>query len=134
MERWLPEAEPAEPAARIRSGKRQKWSLACLVAAALLATWTLIRLWPDHHRWQGTVLPWLVGTAAILVGAALLGAIGRPEDQAPPSHEGLPSPPIPGRLEASAFALIAALAVFLPSTALGPDSCVTSCPCMPRCL
>lgn len=115
MEAWLPEASPPARPAAFPGMSQRGWGLLALLAAVLLTAWVVIRLWPDYRQWHGTVLPWLLALALLVVGAGLLRAIGRPGNDYGPglhrvAHRLLALPPW---VELGAFLLILALACFL---------------------
>lgn len=116
MDAWLPEASALPvPAARGSLIWRRRGRL-CLIIAAILSAWVVIRLWPDYHQWDGTVLPWLISLGLVLAGAHLMGMSmvqGKQKPQQP--AQALPKPDfsLPRWVEVTGFILIAALAVFL---------------------
>ncbi len=110
---WLP-GEPVLPRlAAFRDRQRLTRGAICIGIALLLTSWIVLRLWPDYHTWQGTPLPWLVALGLMLAGAWLLDAVGRASPRAATALTLWPDTQRNRWLEAGAFALIFALAIFL---------------------
>jgi hypothetical protein len=113
LELWLP-GEPVLPRLAAFVERRSRIAGAvCLGIALLATTWVVVRLWPDYRKWDGTVLPWLVALALVLAGAWLLGAVGRASPRAATALALWPDTRRNRWLEAIAFVLILALAIFL---------------------
>jgi len=113
LELWLP-GEPILPRlATFAAWQRQVWGTVCITAALALTGYVLWRLWPDYHKWQGTVNPWLAAMALILIGAGLMGAVGRGSARAATALTLWSASPRTRWLEAVAFIFIFLLAIFL---------------------
>jgi len=115
---WLPDAHPSARPADERSSSLQVRGLYCLLGAVVLTAWIVWRLWPTYYQWNGTVWPWLLAMALILLGGGLLGNIGQPAvdewlGRATQAEKRQTSALIPIWLEVTAFLLIFALAIFL---------------------
>jgi len=113
LDLWLP-GEPILP--RLASFPDRQGltrGAICITIALLLIGWVVARLWPDYHRWQGTLLPWLVALGLLLVGAWSLGAVGRAAPRAATALALWPNTQRNRWLELAAFVLIFALAIVL---------------------
>ncbi|HVP21945.1 MAG TPA: PA14 domain-containing protein, partial [Anaerolineaceae bacterium] len=116
MDRWLPDSQPAtRPQIQVGSPNR-KTAIVLLVIAGLLTAWVVIRLWPDYHKWHGTVAPWIASLVLVIAAGWILKTIGQPAEQDVPPFvgTGTKSPiTIPSWLEIALLLAIAALAIFL---------------------
>ncbi len=113
LELWLP-GEPVLPRlAAFPAQRRRVWGTVCIVAALALTGLIAWRLWPDYHKWQGTPLFWIAALALVLIGAWLLGAVGRGSPRAATALTIWPDTRRNRWLEVIAFILIFALAIFL---------------------
>jgi hypothetical protein len=113
LDLWLP-GEPILPRLAAFPERRNiARGMICIGSAALLTGWVMARLWPNYHMWQGTLLPWLVALGLIVAGGWLFGAVGRAAPRAATALAMWPDTRRNRWLEAGAFALILALAIFL---------------------
>lgn len=113
LDRWLP-GEPILPRlAAFSTRNRQLAGGGCIAASLALTGWIVARLRPDFRQWQGTLGPWLAALALMLLGAWLLGAVGRGSPRAAAALAAWPDTRRNRWLEAAAVALIFALAIFL---------------------
>lgn len=115
MDEWLPEASALPVILPAGDGLWRRRGIICLILSGILTTWLVLRLWPDIYQWHGTVVPWLVSFALMLVGAHFLGKTDPQPDEQPQPRQSIPKAdfPLPRRVEIAGFVLIAALAVFL---------------------
>ena len=113
LDLWLP-GGPIFP--RLEKVSTQTLTLlgALCNALALALTWFLVRkLLPDYHQWQGTPQLWLAAMILVLTGAGMLGAVGRGSPRAATASTLWSDTSRNWWLEAVAFLLILALAIFL---------------------
>jgi hypothetical protein len=118
MESWTPDAQPAARPVAFPSIQRRLWGLISLLSAFVLATYVVVRLWPNYHEWQGTPLLWVGALLLTLAGGWLLGAVGggsESPDQPEPSSTFSPTLALilPRWLEIALFIGILALAIFV---------------------
>ncbi len=118
MDAWLPEGSALPRLVDPGSVVRKRLGLACLAMATLLTTWVVIKLWPDYHQWDGTVLPWLGALFFVVIGGILLGGQNKSNNPNYPNSATIVGSDradfvIPRWVEVVAFLGIAALAVFL---------------------
>ena len=102
---WLPDAAPGPVPAAPTSARRRIAARWMLAAAGTLTVAVAVRLWPDYHVWQGTVIPWIAALALTGVAGLLLGETAPGPAMAAPSP---PAPELPRRLELALFLAIAA--------------------------
>ena len=77
LELWLP-GEPILPRLATFPKPNRRWAgLVCLLSALLLTGMLIWRLWPDYRQWQGSPVIWLSAMVLAILGAWLLGAVGR---------------------------------------------------------
>jgi hypothetical protein len=113
LELWLP-GQPILPRLAAYVERRDRTiGLACIGLGLVIAGWLALRLWPDYHDWQGTVLFWVMSMALVLVGAWFLRAVGRGAPRAATAMTLWPDTRRNRWLEAGAFVLILALAILL---------------------
>ena len=113
LELWLP-GIPILPSLAPYAERRNRLAGAVCIALSLAMTAYLAwRLWPDYRQWQGTPRIWLLAMALLLIGAWLLGAVGRGSPRAATALTLWPDTRHNRWLEGAAFVLIFALAVFL---------------------
>src|SRR6476659_5506373 len=111
LELWLP-GEPILPRlASFPTPQRLLIGSNCITAAILLTGLIVWRLWPDYHRWHGTPILWLAALLLLLVGAGLLGALGRGSPRAATALTLWSDSPRNRWPEVIAFLLILALAI-----------------------
>lgn len=113
LELWLP-GEPVFPRLATYPATARRQLGAVLIGTAVLITaYVIVRLAPDTSKWQNTLGFWLVALVFVLVGAWLVGAAGRAAPRAA-TELGLWTDTRRTRwLEAGAFLVIFALAIFL---------------------
>jgi 4-amino-4-deoxy-L-arabinose transferase-like glycosyltransferase len=110
---WLPGAPmPARPAP-LATQYRRMAGTACIAAGLVLTGLVALRLWPDYHDWQGTPPFWLAALALLLTGGWLVGAVGEAAPRAATARALWSDTRRNRWLEAIAFGLILALAIFL---------------------
>lgn len=113
LELWLP-GEPILPKlASLPTPQRLLIGSNCITAAILLTGLIVWRLWPDYHKWHGTPILWLAALLLPLVGAGLIGAVGRGSPRAATALSLWSDSPRNRWLEVIAFLLILTLAIFL---------------------
>ncbi|MGE5252078.1 MAG: PA14 domain-containing protein [Bacteroidota bacterium] len=113
LESWLP-GQPVFP--RLEAfASTQNVVLGALGIAggAVLVALVAWRLWPDTQKWQATPLPWITALLLIVIGSWLLGGTGRGSPRAATALRLWTNSSRNRRLEAGAFLLILALAIFL---------------------
>ena len=113
LDLWLP-GEPVLPRlAMFPTSRRLLIGSNCITASVLLTGLMAWRLWPDYHRWHGTPILWGLALLLILVGAWLMGAVGRGSPRAATALRLWPASRRNRWLEVLAVILILALAIFL---------------------
>jgi hypothetical protein len=113
LELWLP-GEPILPhLAAFPAQRRRIFGAVCIVAALALTSLVAWCLWPDYHQWHGTPPFWLAALTLTLIGAWLVGAVGRGSPRAATALTIWLHTRRNYWLEVAAFALIFALAIFL---------------------
>src|SRR5215207_8076379 len=113
LERWLP-GEPILPSlATFPAPPRRLAGLICILIALALTGYIVLRLWPDYRQWHGTPALWLAALLLVVIGTWLVGAVGRGSPRAATALALWPASPRSRWLEAIAFLLIFALAIFL---------------------
>jgi hypothetical protein len=113
LELWLP-GEPILPRLASFSSSQRLLIASNLMTAAILLTGLIVwRLWPDYHQWHGTPILWLAALILLLVGAWLIGAVGRGSPRAATALTLWSNSSRNRWLEVIAFVLIFALAIFL---------------------
>ena len=113
LELWLP-GEPILPRlAPFPTSQRLIIASNCITAVLILTGLTVWRLWPDYHQWHGTPILWLVALILLLIGAWLIGAVGRGSPRAATALTMWSATARNRWLEIVAFISIFALAVFL---------------------
>jgi hypothetical protein len=113
LELWLPGESVLPRLAAFPRANRRWVGLVCLLSALLLTGTLIWRLWPDYRQWQGTPLLWLATMVLAILGAWLLGAVGRGSPRAATGLRFWPDTKRNRWLEALAFGLILGLAIFL---------------------
>jgi hypothetical protein len=113
LEVWLP-GEPMRPRLAPFPARQRRVRGALFFAGALgVVVLVAFRLWPDYHQWHGTPAPWILAMTFALTGAWLVGAVGKGSARAA-AGLWLWMDSLRNRwLEALAFLLILALAIFL---------------------
>jgi 4-amino-4-deoxy-L-arabinose transferase-like glycosyltransferase len=91
----------------------RRTGLICILIALSLIGYIIWRLWPDYLQWHGTVLPWVLSLAFLLVGSWFIRAVGRGAPRAATAVTLWHDTRRNRWLEAAAFVLIFALAIFL---------------------
>jgi hypothetical protein len=88
---------------------------AICIALALALTWFIVqKLLPDYsHSWKGTPRLWLASMLLLVLGAWLLGAVGRGSPRAATASALWNDSPRNRWLQVAAFVLILGLAIFL---------------------
>ncbi len=113
LELWLP-GEPILPSLeKFPSKIRNIVGALCIMIAMVLTALIVWRLWPDYYIWQGTPSLWLGALTLVLIGAWLIGAVGRGSPRAATALTLWPASARTRWLEALAFILIFVLAIFL---------------------
>src|ERR1044071_6120969 len=113
LELWLP-GEPILPRLAPFPTSQRLIIGSNLITASILLTGLIVwRLWPDYHKWHGTPILWLGALLLLLVGAWLIGAVGRGSPRAATALRMWSDSPRNRWLEIIAFILIFALAIFL---------------------
>jgi hypothetical protein len=111
---WLP-GQPILP--RLEKVSTQTFTLVgavCIALAMAIAWFVVQKLLPDYRTsWPGTPQLWLVSMILILTGTWMLGAVGRGSPRAATASTLWNDSPRSRWLEAVAFVLILALAIFL---------------------
>ncbi|MDD5370737.1 MAG: PA14 domain-containing protein [Anaerolineaceae bacterium] len=118
IDAWLPEGSTLPKTATVGAIIRRRQAWACMVAAGLFTAWVVFKLWPDYHRWDGTLFPWFTALALLLLGGFLFGVPEHKIKQTSSLSESNDSQPradflIPRWVEVGGFLFIAALAIFL---------------------
>ncbi len=113
LEAWLPGAPILPRLAAFPAQRRRAAGAICIGAAFALTGLVVARLWPDYHKWQGTLPFWLAALALALTGAWLMGAVGQRSLRAATALRIWPGTHRNRWLEAVAFILILVLAIFL---------------------
>ena len=102
------------PGDRPISAPRRRRAIVLLYsAAALLAAWIVLRLWPNYRDWEGTLLPWVLALAFVLIASLLMGKSGGGSPGLASAARARPGSRQSLILEALAVVLILAVAVFL---------------------
>lgn len=113
LELWLP-GEPVFPRLKAYPPKgRRELGIIFLSASALVTVFVILRLVPDYTKWQGVIAYWFIALALLLAGAWFLGAVGRASPRAATELSLWAATRRNRWLEAGAFGLILALAIFL---------------------
>lgn len=113
LELWLP-GEPILPRlASFPTFARLVISSNLITAAVIMTLFIVWRLWPDYRQWHGAPYFWLAALLLMFLGAWLLGAVGRGSPRAATALRLWSDSPRNRWLEALAFLLILALAIFL---------------------
>src|SRR5512138_850777 len=114
MDVWIP-GEPILPRLEKISSQMLTILGTLWIAIALALTWLIVRkLLPDYRTlWHGTPQLWLAAMILLLLGAAMLGAVGRGSPRAATASRLWTDSARSRYLEAAAFLLILALAIFL---------------------
>lgn len=113
LELWLP-GEPLLPhLASYQNSQRILIGSNLITASIALTILVVWRLWPDYHQWHGTQYFWLAAIFMIMIGTWLIGAVGRASPRAATALTLWPASQRTLWLEAAAFGLIFALAIFL---------------------
>jgi 4-amino-4-deoxy-L-arabinose transferase-like glycosyltransferase len=113
LELWLP-GEPILPRlASFPTAQRLLIGSNSITASVLLTGLIVWRLWPDYHQWHGTPVLWMVVLILLLIGAWLIGAVGRGSPRAATALTIWHDSTWNRWLEAIAVILIFALAIFL---------------------
>ena len=113
LELWLP-GQPILPKLTRFPGSTRRWlGLICLLSALTVSIILVLRLWPDYRQWQGTPVLWLISMTLAVLGAWLVGAIGRGSPRAATGMQFWVETKRTRWLEALAFLLILGLAIFL---------------------
>src|SRR5205814_4909410 len=113
LDLWLPGKPILPRLAAFHERRNFERGMICFGIAVLLTAWVMVRLWPNYRTWQGTVLPWLVALGLVVAGGWLFGAVGRAAPRAATALALWPDTRRNRWLEAGAFVLILALAIFL---------------------
>lgn len=113
LDLWLPGEAVLPRLAAFPARRRRVWGAVCIAAALALTGVVVLRLWPDYRKWQGTPAFWLAALALVLIGAWLVGAVGRGSPRAATALTIWSDTRRNRWLEAIAFVLISALAMFL---------------------
>ncbi len=95
------------------TAKRRIGGAVCVVASLVFTALVVISLWPDLNRWQGTPMIWFLAMAFMLLGAWLLGPLGKASPRATGARGPWAASVLPRWVEIGLFALILALGVFL---------------------
>jgi hypothetical protein len=113
LQLWLP-GQPILPRLAIFPARRVRlFGVIYVIAALIVMTYLVFRLWPDYTKWDGSPLFWFTSLALILVGAWSIGAVGK---ASPRAATGLTMWLDSRRnrwLELGAFVFILLLAIFL---------------------
>ena len=113
LELWLP-GEPILPRLASFPSSQHLIIASNLMTAAVLLTGLIVwRLWPDYRQWHGTPILWLVALTLLLIGAGLIGAVGRGSPRAATALTIWSNSSRNRWLEVIAFLLIFALVIFL---------------------
>jgi 4-amino-4-deoxy-L-arabinose transferase-like glycosyltransferase len=113
LDLWLPGEAVLPRLAAFPARRRRVWGAVCITAALALTGLVVLRLWPDYHKWQGTPAFWLAALALVPIGAWLVGAVGRGSPRAATALTIWRDTSRNRWVEAGAFTLILALAIFL---------------------
>ncbi|HVN76750.1 MAG TPA: PA14 domain-containing protein [Thermoanaerobaculaceae bacterium] len=113
-DRWLAEAAPAPRVSAPASARSRAAAAVMLAVALLLTAGVMVRLWPNYHRWHGTVAPWIAAMVLTAVASFLLGGTR----SAAADDSGVAAPAagereLSHRLEIGLFLGIAAAALFV---------------------
>ena len=119
LELWLPGAPMLPTLAGFRSLPFRAFGTFEIVIAAAMTGFVAWRLWQNGANWQGMPIVWAAAILLVLFGAWLIGAVGRASPRAAAALSLWPDTPRSRWLEAAAFVLILALAVFLRTYRLG---------------
>lgn len=113
LDAWLP-GELMPPRIVDSPAKmRRVVGLLCIVAGLALTGLVAWKLWPDYRLWNGTVPLWLAALALVLIGSWLVGSVGLASARAATAMSIWANTRRSRYIEAVAFILILALAIFL---------------------
>ena len=114
MDLWLP-GQPILPRLEKVPPRTRDMVGAVCIAVAQGLSWLIVRrLLPDYQSlWRGLPALWIASILLLLVGASMLGVVGRGSPRAATASTLWDASPRSRRLEAAAFILILALAIFL---------------------
>src|SRR5215212_5213293 len=113
LELWLP-GEPILPNLAAFPVRQRRTLGTLFIAIALFLTgWLVWHLWPEPNNWHGTPLFWVAALLLIVIGSLLLDAVGRGSPRAATALSNWTDSSRTRWLEAVAFLLILALAIFL---------------------
>ncbi|HTP00988.1 MAG TPA: PA14 domain-containing protein [Anaerolineales bacterium] len=113
LELWLPGETLLPRLAAYAGARRRSIGIACFVAAVLAVAWVVLRLWPDYQQWHGTPAVWIAALVLLLLGAWLIGAVGRGSPRAATAISLWKDSRRNRWLELAVFTAIFILAVFL---------------------
>jgi hypothetical protein len=113
LELWLPGRPILPRLAAFPTPQRLLIGSNLITIALILTGVTVWRLWPDYHQWHGTPVLWLAAMVFLVAGAWVIGAVGRGSPRAATALTIWSDSARNRWLEAIAFLLIFALAIFL---------------------
>jgi hypothetical protein len=113
LQLWLP-GQPIFPQLAVFPKLRIRlFGVIYIIAALVLTTTVVLRLWPDYTKWDGTPLLWITSLGLILIGAWSVSAVGQASPRAAAGLRMWQNSRRSRWLEIGAFVFILILAIFL---------------------
>jgi hypothetical protein len=113
LELWLP-GKPILPRLAAFPTSQRLLISSNLITISFILTGVIVwRLWPDYKQWHGTPVLWLAAMVLLVAGTWVMGAVGRGSPRAATALTLWSDSSRNRWLEATAFILIFALAIFL---------------------